>query len=144
MANLNKLAINAAQYTVNFIIPVSSSLSLTFSLLTLTDISYSIKKSSELLYAVGSKTPIANPSNQEGYEGKLSMQAGELLSILDDCGFVNATEIEGATLGIHADNGTYSKVFGSVSILSEALSVKAGDKDSKIDLDFNALSVSNG
>ena len=140
MPDFNSLIITAADYKVVLSIPVLSGKK-RFPLLTLSDISWSIKVNGEIVYAIGNRQPIANPNNEESYEGKLSMQSGEFFSILAFCGLANSTEIQGATLGIAATGGAFTRTFGNVNILSEEFQTKAGDKQSKIDISFNALSI---
>ena len=90
---------------------------------------------------MGTTQPIGNKRNGVGYEGRFSMQAGEMFSVLALCGLAEATQIEGATLGIAAVVGAFTRTFGSVNINTEDFSTRAKDKESKIDLTFDALSV---
>lgn len=137
--NLNGLVVSAADYKIVLIIPTPSG-NKTFPLQTVQEISWSIKKDSELVYAVGSQEPIANKSNGKSYEGRLSLQAGEAFAILALCGLPDMTEINEATLAIASiAPGGIVKTFQSLNINSEDFSTRAKDKDSRIDTNFTAL-----
>jgi hypothetical protein len=140
MANLNKLVITAADYKVILIVPTANG-SVTFTVLTLANIGWDIKRDSELIYAVGDTGAIANKSNGVAYTGKLNMQAGEMGAILALCGFTETTEIQGATLGITSLTGGISRTFDGLNFNSENLDIKAKDKESLISTDWTALTV---
>lgn len=140
MANLNQLVLTAADYKSILIVPTANG-SKTFILLTLANIGWDIKRDSELVYAVGNTDAVANKSNGVGLTGKLNIQAGEMTQVLGVCGFVETTQIQGATLAITSLTGGLSRVFDGLNFNSENLDIKAKDKESLISTDWTALTV---
>lgn len=134
----NNLIFTAADYKIT--LAVSGK---TFPLLTVETIGQNITREEETIYAVGQEEPIGQKRNAAKYGGKLTIQAGELNAILQILGLVEATQITGAALSIIALVGNYSRTYGQVNINTEALDVKAKDKQTPVNTDWTALTVGN-
>lgn len=135
--NLNQLILTAADYKVLLNIPGKGA----FPLLTLDSISSTIAKEQETIYAIGEENPIGEKSNAKKYSGKLSIQVGEISAVLMLCGFIESTQITGATLAITAIQGGFSRVYSGMNINTENIDIKAKDKQSMASLDWNSISV---
>lgn len=136
MANLNQLILTAADYKCVLIVN-----NITFNLLTLESISWSNAREEETIYAIGDDEPIGQKRNAVKYSGKLSMQFGELNAVLQLAGYREATQLTDATLAITAVRGGVSRVYSGLSINTEGVDVKAKDKQTIANLDWNALSI---
>jgi hypothetical protein len=139
MATAQNLIVSAAQYksvlTLNNKLP--------FLLLSLEEISFDATREHEYFYAIGQQEPFGQNRNAATFAGSMTLQAGEFATILKAAGLVEGTQIEGATLAITSLNvAGIQYVFNELCINSQGLSVKAKEKDSKISLKWNALSVS--
>jgi hypothetical protein len=142
MANLNQLIITAADYKVLLIIPKSGNVpAQTFSLLTVESISYNNAREEETIYAIGEEEPIGQKRNAVKYSGKMTMQVGEVNAILSLTGMREATQIANATLAITAIQGGFSRVYTGMYINTESVDIKAKDKQSICNLDWNALGI---
>lgn len=137
MAQLNQLVITAAEYKVILIIPNAG----TFPILTADSVSWNNSREEETVYAIGEEEPIAAKRNAAKYTGKLSLQMGEISSILSISGLRDATQIAGATLAITALRGGFGRVYSGLNINTESLDVKAKDKQTIVSLDWTALSI---
>jgi hypothetical protein len=137
MANLNQLILTAAEYKVMLIIPNVGS----YPLLTMDSIGYNNAREEETIYAIGEEEPIGAKRNAAKYSGKFSLQAGELYSIMALAGLRDATQIAGAVLAITAVRGGFARVYSGLNINTEALDVKAKDKQSMISLDWTAQAI---
>jgi hypothetical protein len=139
MPNLNSLVLTSSDYKVLLIIPNVG----TFPLKTVETIGYNNAREQETIYSIGQDEPIAQKRNAVKYSGKISMQQGEINAILQSAGLVEATQIAGATLAVTATTGGFSRVHSGVTINTEALDIKAKDKQSIVQLDWTALAVTN-
>jgi len=75
--------------------------------------------------------------------GKLSAQAGEILTFMRLNGFANTLQIQGATLTIIAvGNPALTKIFSGVNVTSEDFNIKAKDKQSLVEMNWKAVSQS--
>jgi hypothetical protein len=137
MANLNQLILTAAEYKVMLIIPGSPP----FPIITADSIGWNNSREEETIYAIGEEEPIANKRNAAKYSGKLSVQAGEMFSILSIAGLRDSTQIAGATLAITAVRGGFGRVWSGMNINTESLDVKAKDKQTIVSLDWTAQSI---
>lgn len=138
--NLNQLIINSATCSIWITIPTLQGL-LPFQLLTVQNFDFNDTASGELIYAIGYRDPIGNQSNENKYDGKLSMQLGELNAILLICGFSSSIQINGAQLAVAALTGGFQKSYQSVNINSDSSSIKAKDKETLVSLDFLAIGL---
>ena len=102
---------------------------------------YSRKEEAEVFHAIGSKEPIGIKKNTATYDGKLSIQAGELDLFLTGLGLLFASQIEGATIAI-IGGATLIKVFKNVALFTHEGAVKVKDKQSLINISFMAQGVS--
>lgn len=137
MPNLNKLILTAADYKVLLNIPGRGA----YPLLTLETISQNIAREQETIYAIGDEDPIGEKRNGNKFSGKLTLQVGEMSAILMLAGLVESTQIVNATLAITAIQGGFARVYSGLNINTETIDVKAKDKQSMVNLDWNALKV---
>lgn len=135
----NSLILTAADYKVLLIIPGAGS----FPLKTTESLGWNNAREEETIYAIGQEEPIGAKRNAAKYSGKLSMQVGEIAAILQIAGLVESTQIAGATLAITATQGGFSRVYSGMNINTEAVDVKAKDKQSIVSLDWTAMSITN-
>jgi hypothetical protein len=140
MPNLNQLIITAALYKTVLVIPTANG-SLSFVLLTASQLDWADASEGETIHAIGDEEPIGNKSNANKYSGKLTMQIGELNVILQACGFNSAIRVRGATLAITALTGGFAKVYKSLNINSDTESTKAKDKESLVTMDWMAIGL---
>ena len=138
MANLNPLIYTASEFKLVLLYQGLAS-----PLLTVQDFNSDVKTEDETIYAIGQVEPIGEKTNGESYGGKLSLQSGELSTILNTTGKATATQIRGAVLGITSLDGLINRVFTGVNITSEAFSVKAKDKQTIFELNWKAVSVTS-
>lgn len=138
--NLNQLIINSATCSIIIIIPTAVS-PLTFPLLTVQTFDFNDAASGELIYAIGQRDPIGNQSNENKYDGKITLQLGEMNAILQLCGFSSAIQISGATIAVAALIGGFKKAYLSVNCNSDSSSIKAKDKETLVTLDWMAIST---
>ena len=136
MPNYNALVYTAADFKIILLID-----GIPFPLLTLQDFGSSIKKEEETIYAIGEIDPIAEKSTGKGYSGKVSIEAGELTRILLATGLTDATDIQGAQLGITSKDGFYHRVYSGVNINSEDTDFKVKDRHIPVPLTWKAISV---
>ena len=140
MPNLNGLILTAADYKITLIfngIPCPCA--------TAQDFSSNIKLEEEDIYAIGSTDPIGSKTNAESYTGKISIQAGEILTFMRAQGYNRTTQIQGATLailGLPSAAFPVAKIFSGVNITSEDLDIKAKDKQSLVTMNWKAVSQS--
>ena len=137
MPNLNTLILTAADYKVSLVIPGVGA----FPLLTVDTISYNVAREEETIYAVGEELPIGNKRNAAKYSGRLSLQNGEINAVLSIAGFRESTQIAGAVLAVTAVTGGFARTFSGMNINTEALDVKAKDKQSMVSLDWTATVI---
>lgn len=137
MPNLNSLILTAADFKVVLNIPGVSA----FPLKTVENISWNNAREDETIYAVGEEEPIGEKRNAAKYSGKISMQLGELSSILGLSGLVEGTQIANATLAITAVQGGFKRVWSGFYINTEAQDIKAKDKQTVVSLDWKALTI---
>jgi hypothetical protein len=139
MALLNRLIYKASDYKI--FISSGGSVGLpgkTLPLLTVETFDYDIKKEDEVIYAIGDEEPIGIKTTASSYEGKFSVQAGELASFLVANGFTNVTELTGGVIGISTFDGLFGRFFMNISLTSEGFSLKAKDKQSLVNIDWKA------
>lgn len=137
MPNYNQLILTAAEYTFFLNIPGGG----TYKLLTLDNIDITVSAEEELIYAVGEEDAIGNKQNARKVTGKMSIQIGEIDSILNIEGFTDAVRILGATLACTAIRGGIARTLKQLNINTETWSIKRRDKESLSSLDFTALTV---
>ena len=138
MANLNQLIYTAADYKITLLFN-----SIGIPLQTCQDFSSNIKAEEEDIFAIGQTDLIGSKTNATTYAGKLSAQAGEILTFMRLNGFANTLQIQGATLAIVAlGNPALTKIFSGVNVTSEDLNIKAKDKQSLVEMNWKAVSQS--
>lgn len=138
MANLNQLIYTAADYKITLLFN-----GIGIPLQTCQDFSSNIKSEEEDIFAIGQTDPIGSKTNATTYAGKLSAQAGEILTFMRLNGFANTLQIQGATLAIVAlGNPALTKIFSGVNVTSEDLNIKAKDKQSLVEMNWKAVSQS--
>lgn len=140
MPNLNELIISSQTCSIVLTVPTAGP-TLTFPLLTVASIDFNDKSEGELIYAVGQEDPIGNKSNANSYDGKISLQMGEVNALLALCGFNSSIRIRGAQLSIAALTGGFVKAYTSVNINTDSSSVKNKDKETLTSLDFMAIGL---
>lgn len=138
--NLNQLIINSATCSIVLTIPTAAG-RLTFPLQTVQSFDFNDGASGELIYAIGQRDPIGNQSNENKYDGKITLQWGEISAILALCGFSSAIQINNAQIAIAALTGGFVKAYQSVNCNSDSSSVKAKDKETLTTLDWLAISL---
>lgn len=138
--NLNQLIINSATCSIWITIPTAQGL-LPFQLLTVQTFDFNDSASGELIYAIGQRDPIGNQSNENKYDGKITIQLGEINAILAICGFRSAIEIAGAQISVAALTGGFNKSYQSCNCNSDSSSVKAKDKETLTTLDWLAIGL---
>ncbi len=142
MPNLNQLIISSQTCSIVLTIPTGfGPIPLSFPLLTVQTIDFNDTSEGELIYAIGQQNPIGNKSNANKYDGKITMQLGEVNAILAICGFSSSIEINGAQLAIAALTGGFVKSYQYININSDSSSVKAKDKETMTSLDFLSIGL---
>lgn len=137
MATTDKLIITAAEYQVAFIVSGTS-----YNLTTLESIETNVKIDTETFHAIGSEQPIGEKRNNRAFSGKLTLQFGELLTILKAKSLIDATRVVDATLSIANIDNTVKRTWTGMNINTEAFKVGSKDKQTLIDLDWTALNMS--
>lgn len=143
MPDLNQLVLTGADYKILADVPNAAGGFTAYQILTAQEISYDVTVEDETVYAVGTILPIAEKSNAKAYKGTLSLEMGELNAIVSLAGRNDATQLVGLTLAITAIQGAFVRVFTSVNINTEGLSVKAKDKHTPVKCDWKGLGVNN-
>lgn len=138
--NLNQLIINSATCSIWITIPTLQGL-LPFQLLTVQNFDFNDTASGELIYAIGNRDPIGNQSNENKYDGKLTIQLGEINAILLICGFTSSIQINNAQIAVAALTGGFQKSYQSININSDSSSIKAKDKETLVSLDFLSIGL---
>lgn len=138
--NLNQLIINSATCSIILLVPTALGV-LTFPLLTVQSFDFNDSASGELIYAIGQRDPIGNQSNENKYDGKITIQLGEINAILLLCGFSSSIQIAGATIAVAGLTGGFKKTYKSVNCNSDSSSIKAKDKETLVNLDWLAMGV---
>lgn len=138
MPNLNSLILTSADYKVMLVVPGIAAIPI----ITADAISWSNAREEETIYAIGEENPIGAKRNANKYSGKFSLQVGEMSAILQLAGLVDMTQIAGATLAITALQGGFSRTYSGMNINTEAVDIKAKDKQSMVSLDWTATSIS--
>lgn len=138
--NLNQLIINSATCSIWITIPTATG-NLQFQLLTVQTFDFNDTASGELIYAIGQRDPIGNQSNENKYDGKITMQMGEINAILQICGFSSSIQINGAQISVAALQGGFAKSYQACNCNSDSSSVKAKDKETLTSLDWLAISL---
>ena len=134
--NLGAFIYTSADYKITL-----SAGGVTVPLNTVESFDYSRKEEAEVFHAIGNKEPIGIKKNTATYDGKLSIQAGELDLFLTGLGLLFASQIEGATIAI-IGGATLIKVFKNVALFTHEGAVKVKDKQSLINISFMAQGVS--
>jgi hypothetical protein len=135
--NLNRLVFTSSDYKLG----VSFGL-VTLPVLTLEEVTYSAKKEADYTYVIGSEEPVDIKTQNAVYEGTIVMQVGELETVLAANGFTFATQVLNGTISIIAFNGLMmTKIFKRVAFLSHDSGTKAKNKDSKVTLNWKAVSA---
>jgi hypothetical protein len=137
MANLNNLVFTSSDYNMGL-----SFAGATNTVATLEEVKYNVKKESEFLHVVSTDYPVALKGNAITYEGNFILQAGELEQYLKAANVLFITDVIDGTIAITALNGSLAKTFKNVIFDSHDGGTKAKDKDSKITVNWKALSVS--
>lgn len=140
MPNLNQLIINSATCSIWITIPTAVG-SLPFQLLTVQSFDFNDSASGELIYAIGQRDPIGNQSNENKYDGKITIQLGEINAILAICGFSSAIQINNAQISVAALTGGFVKSYQSANCNTDSSSIKAKDKETLTSLDWLAISL---
>lgn len=135
MPNYNALIFTGADWSIF----LALSNGVTYEMLTVESIDLDIATEEELIYGVGNEDPIGNKQNARKYSGKISLQAGEILSIRNIAGLPDATRLTNCTLAVSAIRGGLQYVFRNVNINSEAISIKRKDKETLVNLTLTAL-----
>ena len=135
--NLNRLVFTSSDYKLALSFGVVS-----LPVFTLEEVTYQVKKEAEYTYIVGSEEPTEIKTNNASYEGTVIMQAGELETVLALNGFAFATQVLNGTISIIAFNGlALAKVFRNVAFITHEGGTKAKSKDSKVTLNWKAVSA---
>ncbi len=135
--NLNDLIINSATCSIMITIPTAIG-DKTLPLLTVQNFDFNDASSGELIYAIGSRRPIGNQSNEDKFDLKITLQLGEINAILQICGFQSAIEINGASIAVAALTGGFAKSYTNVNCNSDSSSIKAKDKETLVNTDWLA------
>ena len=133
---VNQLIITSADYKIILIAD-----GVAFPLLTVEGFSFNHAAENEDIYAVGQEDPIGNKTNAVKRSGKLSMQNGEMAVVLQTLGYAESIKLRGCTIAVASKTGVFTKSWGGVNINSEAVDIKAKDKQSLISMDWSALTV---
>lgn len=141
MANLNQLVINSATCSIMITIPIATGVLLPLPLLTVQTFDFNDTSSGELIYAIGQADPIGNQSNENKYDGKITLQLGEINALLAVCGFSSSIQIRGAQLAVAALTGGFQKSYQFVNCNSDSSSIKAKDKETLVTLDWLAIGL---
>jgi hypothetical protein len=135
--NLNKLVFTSTDYKLAVSFGVVS-----IPIFTLEEVSFQAKGEADTTYIVGSNQPVEQKINNCSYEGSLTMQAGELETALALNGFAFATQVSNGVISIVAFNGlAMAKIFRKVVFTSHSGGTKAKNKDSKVTLNWKAVSA---
>jgi hypothetical protein len=138
MANLNQFICTAADYKITLRFN-----GIFLPLQTCADFSSNIKLEEEDIFAIGQTDPIGSKTNATTYSGKLSAQAGEILTFMRLNSFANTLQIQGAVIAVVAiANPLLSKIFSGVNITSEDFNIKAKDKQSLVEMSWKAVTQS--
>jgi len=140
MGNYNQLVINSATCSIFITIPTATGM-IAQPLLTVTSFDFNDTSSGELIYAIGQANPIGNQSNENKYDGKITLQMGEINALLALCGFNSAIQIRGAQLAVAALTGGFAKSYQFVNCNSDTSSIKAKDKETLTTLDWMAIGL---
>lgn len=141
MPNLNSIILTGADYKVVLVIK-NGALNGTYPILTGTNLSWSDASENESIYAIGQEDPIGEKSNANKYSGKLTLQAGEINAILGLEGFPSAIRIRGAVLAVTGLSGVFKKTYSGINFNSANFDITNKSKESLMNIDFNALSIS--
>jgi len=134
--NLSNLVFTSADYKLSLAIPGAPPVPLN----TVESFDYSRKVEGEAVHAIGAIEPIAVKTNTAMYEGKISIQAGELNVFLLANGLLFASQIINATIAIIGGTELVLAYKG-VAITTHDGSIKVKDKQSLITLNFIAQGV---
>lgn len=137
MPNLNELIINSATCSIMITIPTAAG-DISFPLKTVANFDFNDASSGELIYAIGSRRAIGNQSNEDKFDGKISLQLGEINAILQICGFQSSIEINGASIAVAALTGGFAKSYSNVNCNSDSSAIKAKDKETLVNIDWLA------
>jgi hypothetical protein len=140
MPNLNQLIINSATCSIAITIPTAFGTK-SFPLLTVQSFDFNATASGELIYAIGTREPIGNQSNENKYDGKITIQLGEINAILGICGLSSAIQIQNAQISVAALTGGFVRVYSSANCNSDTTGIRAKDKETLTSLDWLAISV---
>ncbi len=132
--NLNSIIYTAADYKL-----AMSCNGVTVPLTLVESVDYGAKKESEYIHIIGSEEPYGLKTNTSTYEGKVSIEAGELDIWLAALGYVFATQAKDITISIVGFGVPFAKIFKSCIIESHDGSVKAKDKRSIVNLSFKSI-----
>jgi len=134
MADLDKLIFTGAEWKIF----LATSTGKTHPLLTVDSIDMNISVEQEDIHAVGDEDPIGNKTNARKYAGKISMQAGEIMSITALEGLSDAARIRGATLACAAIRGGFNRTFRNVNITTENMTIARKAKETLVTMDISA------
>jgi hypothetical protein len=140
MANFNGLILTAAEYKVT----LTLNNGVIFLLNTLESFGYEATRDEELIPAIGQAKPIGVKSNFAKYRGSMSMQIGEISSILRLGGLAEPTEITKATLALIPTNPlAASIIFQDVQVTSGKTDIKAGELKTVTNMDWVCLEITS-
>lgn len=140
--NLNQLIISSQTCSIVLTVPTANSpVPLSFPLQTVQTFDFNDATEGELIYAIGQQNPIGNKSNANKYDGKITLQLGEVNAILAICGFLSAIEIQNAQLSVAALTGGFVKAYQSVNFTTDTSSIKAKDKETLTTIDWLSIGL---
>jgi len=135
MPNLDAIVITGAEWKIFLAMPSGK----TYELKTVESIDLDISRENEDIYAVGEEDPIANKGNARKFTGKISMQAGEIMTITSLEGLADASRITGATLACAVIRGGLQRTLRQVNINSERTTLSRKAKETLTSMDMSAV-----
>lgn len=138
MPNYNSLVYTAADYKLFLSIP-NGAVGGSYPLKTTDSISFNTTVEEEQGFAVGEMDAIFNKQNARKRAGKLVIQVGEMGSIMQIEGLLDATFINGAVLAAAVIQGAWNKTWKQVNFNSEDIDIKGKDKQSLMVINFTAI-----
>lgn len=135
MPNYNSLILTGADWKVWVVLSTGQS----FPLNTIESISMDVDIEEELIYAVGDENAIGNKQNARRCSGKLSAQAGEILSLLALTGIPDATRITDATVVCAAVRGGFVKLLRGANFNTDNTDISRKSKETLTAINITAL-----
>ena len=137
MPNLNTIILTAADYKIMLVIPGGGS----FPIITADSLSWNNEREEETIYAIGEENPIGAKRNATKYDGKISLQVGEMNAIMQSAGLVEMTQIANATLSVTAVQGGFARTWSGLNVNTESADIKAKDKQTMVAVDWTATTL---